>query len=109
MQSPNQNAVLILSSVTGGERKIYGVPSDKINRLFVPENRAMFGTVNANREHFEMGVKDLAPAEAMYPGWLGRMLAHPFKGSENYARVFDILSNAGAYKAIKTYFEVGEI
>jgi threonine dehydrogenase-like Zn-dependent dehydrogenase len=109
MQSLNQNGVLILSSVTGGERKIDGVPSDKINQQFVLGNRAMFGTVNANREHFELGVKDLALAEAMYPGWLGRMLTHPVKGLENYAQVFDILSNAGAYKAIKTYFEVGEI
>jgi threonine dehydrogenase-like Zn-dependent dehydrogenase len=108
MQSLNQNGVLILSSVTGGDRRTE-VPSDKINQSFVLGNRAMFGTVNANREHFELGVKDLALAEAMYAGWLERMLTHPVKGLENYARVFDILNNAGAYKAIKTYFEVGEI
>jgi threonine dehydrogenase-like Zn-dependent dehydrogenase len=108
MQSLNQNGVLILSSVTGGDRKAE-VPSDKINQGFVLGNRVMFGTVNANREHFELGVKDLALAEAMYAGWLGRMLTHPVKGLENYTRVFDILNNAGEYKAIKTYFEVGEI
>ncbi|HEX8737947.1 MAG TPA: glucose 1-dehydrogenase [Pyrinomonadaceae bacterium] len=108
MQSLNQNGVLILSSVTGGDRRTE-VPSDKINQSFVLGNRAMFGTVNANREHFELGVKDLALAEAMYAGWLERMLTHPVKGLENYAQVFDILNNAGAYKAIKTYFEVGEI
>ncbi|HEX8368678.1 MAG TPA: glucose 1-dehydrogenase [Pyrinomonadaceae bacterium] len=108
MQSLNQNGVLILSSVTGGDRTAE-VPADKINQSFVLGNRVMFGTVNANREHFELGVKDLALAEAMYAGWLGRMLTHPVKGLENYARVFDILNNAGAYKAIKTYFEVGEI
>ncbi|HEX8247700.1 MAG TPA: glucose 1-dehydrogenase [Pyrinomonadaceae bacterium] len=108
MQSLNQNGVLILSSVTGGDRRAE-VPADKINQSFVLGNRAMFGTVNASREHFELGVKDLALAEAMYPGWLGRMLTHPVKGLENYARVFDILNNAGAYKAIKTYFEIGEI
>ncbi|HEX9960907.1 MAG TPA: glucose 1-dehydrogenase [Pyrinomonadaceae bacterium] len=108
MQSLNQNGVLILSSVTGGDRKAE-VPSDKINQQFVLGNRVMFGTVNASREHFESGVKDLALAEAMYAGWLGRMLTHPVKGLENYAQVFDILNNAGAYKAIKTYFEVGEI
>lgn len=108
MQSLNQNGVLILSSVTGGDR-VAEVPSDKINQSFVLGNRAMFGTVNANREHFELGVKDLALAEAMYAGWLGRMLTHPVKGLENYAQVFDILNDAGAHKAIKTYFEVGEI
>jgi len=108
MQSLNQNGVLILASVTGGDRKTE-VPSDKINQQFVLGNRVMFGTVNANREHFELGVKDLALAEAMYAGWLARMLTHPVKGLENYAQVFDILNNAGEYKAIKTYFEVGEI
>ncbi|HQU83133.1 MAG TPA: glucose 1-dehydrogenase, partial [Pyrinomonadaceae bacterium] len=64
MQSLNENGILILASVTGGERKTDAVPSDKINQEFVLGNRAMVGTVNANREHFEMGVKDLALCEA---------------------------------------------
>jgi glucose 1-dehydrogenase len=109
MQSLNENGILILSSVTGGERKTDAVPSDKINQSFVLGNRAMVGTVNANREHFEMGVKDFALCEATHPGWLKRMLTHPVKGLENYERVFDILNRSGEYQAIKTYFEVGEI
>jgi glucose 1-dehydrogenase len=109
MQSLNENGILILSSVTGGERKTDAVPSDKINQSFVLGNRAMVGTVNANREHFEMGVKDFALCEAMYPGWLKRMLTHPVKGLENYERVFDILNRSGEYQAIKTFFEVAEI
>ena len=108
MQSLNENGVLILSSVTGGDKKTE-VPSDKINQQFVLGNRVMFGTVNANREHFELGVKDLALCEAMYAGWLARMLTHPIEGLENYARVFEILNNAGEYKAIKTYFEVSKV
>ncbi len=109
MQSLNENGILILASVTGGERKTDAVPSDKINQMFVLGNRAMVGTVNANREHFEMGVKDLALCEAMYAGWLSRMMTHKIKGLENYAEVFDILENSSKYKAIKTYFEVKEI
>ena len=108
MQSLNENGVLILSSVTGGDRTTE-VPSDKINQQFVLGNRVMFGTVNANREHFELGVKDLALCEAMYAGWLARMLTHPVEGLENYAQVFEVLNNAGEYKAIKTYFEVNKI
>lgn len=34
------------------------------NLEFVLGNKVMVGTVNANREYFEMGVKDLAQAEA---------------------------------------------
>jgi glucose 1-dehydrogenase len=109
MQSLNQNGVLILSSVTGGERKVDAVPADKINQQFVLGNKVMFGTVNANREHFEMGVKDLALCEAMYAGWLGRMLTHKVEGLENFEKVFEILNNAGNFKAIKVYFEVGKV
>lgn len=109
MQSLNENGILILASVTGGNRTADKVPSDKINQAFVLGNRVMVGTVNANREHFEMGVKDLVLCEAMHPGWLGRMLTHKVSGLENFAEAFKILNNAGEYKAIKTYFEVKEI
>ena len=109
MQTLNENGILILASVTGGTRTTDAVPSDKINQEFVLGNRAMVGTVNANREHFEMGVKDLALCEAMYSGWLGRMLTHKVAGLENYAEVFEILENSGKYNAIKTYFEVNKI
>ena len=108
MTALNQNGVLILSSVTGGDRKTE-VPADKINQQFVLGNRLMFGTVNANREHFEMGVKDLALSEAMYQGWLKKMLTHKVEGLENYEKVFDILNNAAANNAIKVYFEVNKI
>lgn len=107
MQSLNENGILILSSVTGGERRTDAVPSDKINQQFVLGNRAMVGTVNANREHFEMGVKDLALCEAMYPGWLKRMLTHRIDGLANFAEAFEILDNGAKYKAIKTYIEIG--
>lgn len=109
MQALNENGILILASVTGGTRKTDAVPSDKINQMFVLGNRAMVGTVNANREHFEMGVKDLALCEAMYAGWLGRMLTHKVEGLENYKQIFDILENSSKYNAIKAYFEVNKI
>jgi glucose 1-dehydrogenase len=109
MQCLNENGILILSSVTGGERKTDAVPTDKINQEFVLGNRVMVGTVNANREHFESGVKDFALCEAMFPGWLAGMLTHKIEGLENYEKVFEILEDAGKFNAIKTFFEVGKI
>lgn len=106
MQSLNENGILILSSVTGGDRRIDAVPSDRINQQFVLGNRAMVGTVNANREHFEMGVRDFALCEAMHPGWLARMLTHRVRGIENFSKVFEILENGAALGAIKTCLEV---
>jgi threonine dehydrogenase-like Zn-dependent dehydrogenase len=109
MQALNENGILVLASVTGGDRTTDQVPSDKINQKFVLGNRAMVGTVNAGREHFELGVRDLALCEAMYSGWLSRMLTHKVEGLENYERVFEILNDSSRYKAIKVYFEVGKI
>jgi threonine dehydrogenase-like Zn-dependent dehydrogenase len=105
MQALGKNGVLILSSVTGGDRKVE-VPADKINLDFVLGNKVMFGTVNAGREHFESGVRDLAQAEAEYPGWLERLLTHPVKGLENYRALFERLTNPNG--AIKVYCEVAE-
>ncbi|MFV0389898.1 MAG: glucose 1-dehydrogenase [Pyrinomonadaceae bacterium] len=109
MQCLNENGILILSSVTGGDRKIDGVPTDLINKEFVLGNRVMVGTVNANREHFEAGVSDIALAEAMYSGWLSRMLTNKIEGLENFEKVFEILSNGSKFHAIKTYIEVNKI
>jgi threonine dehydrogenase-like Zn-dependent dehydrogenase len=106
MQALGKNGVLVLSSVTGGDRKIE-VPADKINLNFVLGNKVMVGTVNANREYFEMGVKDMAQAEAEYPGWLQRLLTHPVKGLENYQELFAKLTNGNG--AIKVFCEVSPV
>ena len=64
----------------------------------------MVGTVNANREYFEAGVRDMAQAEAEYPGWLRHLLTHPVTGLENFSELFETLY--GAKGAIKVYCEV---
>jgi threonine dehydrogenase-like Zn-dependent dehydrogenase len=78
-----KDGVLVLSSVTGGDRSIE-VPADKINLGFVLGNKVVVGTVNANREHFEQGVKDLAQCEFQWPGWLSKFLTHRVEGLDNY-------------------------
>jgi threonine dehydrogenase-like Zn-dependent dehydrogenase len=106
MQALGKNGVLVLSSVTGGDRRLE-VPADRINLEFVLGNKVMVGTVNANREYFEMGVRDMSQAEAEYPGWLTRLLTHPVKGLENYQELFDKLTNAKG--AIKVFCEVAPL
>ena len=80
MQTLNENGILILASVTGGERKTDAVPSDKINQMFVSATGRWSAPSTPNREHFEAGVKDLALCEAMHPGWLAQMLTHKIEG-----------------------------
>jgi len=106
MQALGKNGVLVLSSVTGGN-KMASVPADKINLEYVLGNKVTVGTVNANREYFEMGVKDLAHAEAEYRGWLKRLLTHPVKGLENYQELLDKLTTVKG--AIKVFCEVAEL
>jgi threonine dehydrogenase-like Zn-dependent dehydrogenase len=106
MQALGKNSVLVLSSVTGGDHRIE-VPADRINLDFVLGNKVMVGTVNANREYFEVGVRDLAQADAEYPGWLARLLTHPVKGLENYRELIDTLTTAKS--AIKVFCEVASL
>jgi len=103
MQALAKNGVLVLSSVTGGNRSIE-VPSDKINLDFVLGNKVMVGTVNANREYFESGVKDLSAAVLEYGDWLNRLLTHPVNGLDAYQKLFDALSNGK--NVIKAFCEV---
>ena len=103
MLALGKNGVLVLSSVTGGERML-SIPGDRINLEFVLGNKVMVGTVNANREYFETGVQHMAMAEAQYAGWLPRLLTHPVRGLENYQQLIDLLTTARG--AIKVYCDV---
>jgi glucose 1-dehydrogenase len=101
-----KNGVLVMVSVTGGERTVE-VPADRINQGFVLGNKVAVGSVNASRPDFERGVQDLAQAELTYPGWLARLLTHPVRGLEKYDELLETLTKAK--NAIKVFCEVGEL
>jgi len=103
MESLGKNGVLILASVTGGDRE-HAIPADKINLDFVLGNKLVVGTVNANREYFEAGVYDFARAELEFPGWLSKLLTHPVDGLESYAQMMQMLTKEK--NAIKVYVNV---
>jgi glucose 1-dehydrogenase len=67
------NGVLCLTGVSGGNRRIE-VPSDVINLGMVLGNRVVFGSVNANRRYFEMGVQHFQQAEQRWPGIFERLI-----------------------------------
>lgn len=103
MQVLAKNGALVLSSITGGNKALQ-VPADKINLDFVLGNKVMVGTVNASRENFENGVRDMAHAESEYPGWLRQLLTHPVRGLDNFRELFDYLQNPNG--AIKIFCDV---
>ena len=98
-----KNGVLVLSSITGGDRKVE-INSDGINQSFVLGNKVMVGTVNASPADFTSGVDDLIKAEALYPGWLAQLLTTPVAGLENYEQMIRELTENR--EAIKVYVEV---
>jgi threonine dehydrogenase-like Zn-dependent dehydrogenase len=99
-----RNGVLVLASVTGGDRKVE-VNADRINQGFVLGNKVMVGTVNASRADFRTAVDDLIKAQTLYPGWLEKLLTTPIQGLENYEEMLRQLTENR--EAIKVYVEVG--
>jgi threonine dehydrogenase-like Zn-dependent dehydrogenase len=101
-----KNGVLVLSSITGGDRKAE-IDSDRINQSFVLGNKVMVGTVNASPADFRSGVDDLIKAEALFPGWLSKLLTTPIRGLEHYDEMIRALTEDR--DAIKVYVEVQPI
>jgi len=62
----------------------------------------MVGTVNANHEHFEAGVRDMAIAQTEFPGWFER-LPTPVSGLDNRRETFGYV---GAPGVIKVFLEI---
>jgi threonine dehydrogenase-like Zn-dependent dehydrogenase len=103
MEALGKNGVLVLTGISSGDREIE-VPGDRILLGFVLGNKVAVGSVNANRSYFESGVRDMALAEARYPGWLGRLLTHPVRGLEGYGEMIRLLKEEKS--AIKVFVEV---
>jgi threonine dehydrogenase-like Zn-dependent dehydrogenase len=105
MRSLGHNGVLVWTSITGGNRQLE-LPSDKINIDWVLGNKLLLGSVNANREHFEAGIRDLALGEVMYPNVIERILTTPVDGLENYQEMMRLLVEEKS--ALKVFVKVAE-
>jgi threonine dehydrogenase-like Zn-dependent dehydrogenase len=105
MQALGHNGALVWTSITGGSKTLE-VPSDKINIEWVLGNKLLLGSVNANREHFEAGIKDLALGEVMYPGVLHKILTSPVDGLDNFAEMMRLLVEDNS--ALKVYVNVAD-
>lgn len=105
MRFLGHNGVLVWTSITGGQDATE-VLSDHINLHWVLGNKLLVGSVNANREHFESGIRDLALGEVMYPGVLSQILTHPVDGLENYQEMMRLLVEDKS--ALKVYVNVAD-
>ncbi len=105
MQALGHNGTLVWTSITGG-KNVTEVPSDKINIEWVLGNKLLLGSVNANREHFEAGIKDMALGEVMFPGVLQKILTNPVDGLDNYAEMMRLLVEDNS--ALKVFVNVAD-
>lgn len=73
MQILSPNGVLCLLSVTGGHVE-QAEPISVINQELVLRNNVVFGSVNANPRHFQMGARDFVEIEKKWPGVLAKVI-----------------------------------
>lgn len=105
MQYVGHNGVVVWTSITGGDQNIE-IPSDNVNLNWVLGNKLLLGSVNANRTHFESGIRDLALGDMMYPGVLEKILTHPVDGLDNYQEMMRLLVEDK--DALKVYVDIAD-
>ncbi len=64
------DAIVCLAGISAGTRRIQAA-ADAINKELVLDNDVVFGSVNANRRHYQLAVDSLAKAD---PEWLRRLV-----------------------------------
>jgi glucose 1-dehydrogenase len=64
------NGIVCLTGLSSGKR-LLTVDANAVNRELVLENVVVFGTVNANRRHYEAAMRALGQADRR---WLDRLL-----------------------------------
>jgi threonine dehydrogenase-like Zn-dependent dehydrogenase len=70
MERARPNAIVCLTGLSSGGRRLE-LDVAGLNRSMVLENNVVFGSVNANRTHYEMAAAALARADR---GWLDRLI-----------------------------------
>ncbi len=96
------NGIVCLASVTGGTNRVE-ICADCLNLELVLGNKVVFGTVNANRTHFEQGIADLMRLEKAYPGLLEKLITARVP-IENFSKALELLNDRSQ---IKVVVEVG--
>ncbi|MDP6445127.1 MAG: glucose 1-dehydrogenase [Pirellulaceae bacterium] len=105
MEWLGHNGALVWTSITGGAEETT-IRSDSVNLQWVLGNKLLLGSVNANRGHFESGIRDLALGEMMYPGVAEKILTNPVDGLENHAEMMRLLVEEKS--ALKVFVNVAE-
>jgi len=87
MMVVGNNGVVVLTSITGGDKKME-ICSDCFNQGLVLGNRTVVGSVNAHGRDFDRGIKDLLDIQERWPGILEKLITAKYP-PEKVGEAFD--------------------
>ena len=96
----SRSSIYVMTGIPRGDLVIQ-VDAAQLVRQMVRYNQVVVGSVNSNRRHFEMALRDMGEVDSRFDGMLGEMFTHRFR-LEDYQEAF-ALSDP---KHIKTVIEV---
>ncbi len=96
----SRSSIYVMTGIPREELLIQ-VDAAQLVRQIVRYNQVVVGSVNSNRNHFEMALRDIGDINSSFDGILGEMITHRFR-LEDYQQAF-ALSDP---KHIKTVIEV---
>ncbi|MGH9534547.1 MAG: glucose 1-dehydrogenase [Terriglobales bacterium] len=73
--------VMVLTGIPGGDRPIQ-LDGAALIRGLVLSNQAIAGSVNAARDHFQIGADDLLSAELRWPGHVAKLITHSYAAAD---------------------------
>ncbi len=96
----SRSSIYTMTGIPTGDLQIQ-LDAAQLVRRIVRYNQVIVGSVNSNRHHFELALRDIGDVRNQFPGVLGEMLKNriPFK---DYEKAFD----PSAHEFIKTIIEV---
>jgi threonine dehydrogenase-like Zn-dependent dehydrogenase len=81
-----RSSIYVMTGIPG-EGMLAQVDAAQIVRKIVRENQVIVGSVNSNRTHFEMALRDIAKINTSFDGILTDMITHRYR-LEDFEQAF---------------------
>ena len=96
----SRSSIYVMTGIPQKELLIQ-VDAAQLVRQIVSYNQVVVGSVNSNRSHFEMALKDIPVINSRFGGLLDKMITHRFKLQDH-----DQIFSATDETRIKTVIEI---
>ena len=96
----SRSSIYVMTGIPRGNLNIQ-LDAAQLVRQVVRYNQVVVGSVNSNRKHFEMALKDMGEVDSRFDGMLAEMITHRFQLGD-YQQAFSLSDT----EHIKTVIEV---